>query len=176
MFDCPPHTTQNKCAGKSKINHQPDHTAHRYPVHQRHNGTVLPYDVLIVATGATLLVGAVVVALLVVALPGCVKHSVIPDEPDTITIRVSNNNSLDMNVYAVNQSMRIRLGTVTTASTQRFEVSLHQISPTGELQLLADPVGSRRTMRSEAIHVSAGQVVEWTLQADLRQSSLTIRS
>ena len=131
------------------------------------------------ATGRRLIrwsVRASVVALLVVALPGCVKHSVIPDEPDTITIRVSNNNSLDINVYAVNQSMRIRLGTVTTASTQRFEVSLHQISPTGELQLLADPIGSRRTMRSEAIHVSAGQVVEWTLQADLRQSSLTIRS
>ena len=131
------------------------------------------------ATGRRLIrwsVRASVVALLVVALPGCVKHSVIPDEPDTITIRVSNNNSLDINVYAVNQSMRIRLGTVTTASTQRFELSLHQISPTGELQLLADPVGSRRTMRSEAIHVSAGQVVEWTLQADLRQSSLTIRS
>jgi predicted acyl esterase len=116
-----------------------------------------------------------VIALLA-ALPGCVKHSVIADEPDTITIRVSNNNPLDMTVYAVNQSMRIRLGTVTTASTQRFEVSLHQVSPTGELQLLADPIGSRRTMRSESIHVSAGQVVEWILQVDLRQSSLTIRS
>lgn len=118
---------------------------------------------------------ASMVALLVAA-PGCVKHSVIPDEPDTITIRVSNNNALDITVYAVNQSMRIRLGMVTTASTQRFEVSLHQVSPTGELQLLADPVGSRRTMRSEPIHVFAGQVVEWILQADLRQSSLTIRS
>src|SRR5437763_13306114 len=61
---------------------------------------------------------ASVVALLVAA-PGCVKHAVIPDEPDTITIRVSNNNALDMTVYAVNQSMRIRLGMVTTASTQR---------------------------------------------------------
>ena len=120
-------------------------------------------------------VRASVIALLA-ALPGCVKHSVIPDEPDTITIRVSNNNPLDMTVYAVNQSMRIRLGTVTTASTQRFEVSLHQVSPTGELQLLADPIGSRRTMRSESIHVSPGQVVEWILQVDLRQSSLTIRS
>ena len=120
-------------------------------------------------------VRASVIALLA-TLPGCVKHSVIPDEPDTITIRVSNNNPLDMTVYAVNQSMRIRLGTVSTASTQRFEVSLHQVSPTGELQLLADPIGSRRTMRSESIHVSAGQVVEWILQVDLRQSSLTIRS
>ena len=118
----------------------------------------------------------VVSVFLVLTSFGCVKHSVIPDEPDTITIRVSNNNSLDMTVYAVNQSMRVRLGLVNTASTQRFTVSLHQISPTGDLQLLADPVGSRRTLTSEAIHVFPGQAVEWVLQADLRQSSLVIRS
>jgi len=114
--------------------------------------------------------------LLVFAPLGCVKRSVIPDEPDTITIRVANNNPLDITVYAVNQTMRIRLGLVNTASSQRFTVSLHQVSPTGELQLFADPVGSRRGMTSEAIHVFPGQAVEWVLQADLRQSSLSIRS
>lgn len=119
---------------------------------------------------------AVVPALLLLAAAGCMKHSVIPDEPDVITIRVSNNNPLDMTVYAVNQSMKVRLGTVSTASTQRFTLSLHQISPTGELQLFADPVGSRRTLTSEQIHVFAGQAVEWVLQADLRTSSLVIRS
>jgi hypothetical protein len=119
--------------------------------------------------------GAIVPALLLLA-SGCVKHSVIPEEPDVITIQVSNNNPLDITVYAVNNSMRVRLGTVSTASSQRFTLPLHQISPTGELQLLADPVGSRRTMTSEAIHVFAGQAVEWILQVDLRQSSLTIRS
>ena len=114
--------------------------------------------------------------MLLTAPAGCIKHSVIPDEPDVITISVSNSNPLDMTVYAVNQSMRIRLGTVSTASTQRFTLQLHQLSPTGELQLLADPIGSRRTYTSEPIHVFAGQAVEWMLQADLRQSSLTIRS
>jgi hypothetical protein len=124
---------------------------------------------------AARLLSAMVPALLLLA-SGCIKHSVIPDEPDVVTISVSNNNPLDITVYAVNSGMRVRLGTVSTASTQRFTLSLHQISPTGELQLLADPVGSRRTMTSEAIHVFAGQAVEWILQVDLRQSSLTIRS
>jgi hypothetical protein len=119
-------------------------------------------------------VRALVPTLLLLAA-GCVKRSVIPDEPETITILVSNNNSLDMNVYAVNQSMRVRLGMVTTASTQRFTVALRQISPAGDLQLFADPIGSRRTLTSETIHVFAGQAVEWVLQPDLRQSSLTIR-
>jgi predicted acyl esterase len=114
--------------------------------------------------------------MLLAATAGCVKHSVIPDEPDVVTISVSNSNPLDMTVYVVNQSMRMRLGTVSTASTQRFTLQLHQISPTGELQLLADPVGSRRTFTSEPIHVFAGQAVEWIIQADVRQSTLTIRS
>ena len=115
--------------------------------------------------------------LVVLGSLSCVKPSIMPDDvPDTIEVSVSNNNSLDMTVYAVNQSMRVRLGTVTTASTQHFTLNLHQISATGEFQLLADPFGSRRTLTSEAIHVFAGQSVEWVLQADLRQSSLVIRS
>jgi predicted acyl esterase len=122
------------------------------------------------------LVRVLLPALLLLGAFGCVKRSMIQDEPEVITIVVSNNNPLDMTVYVVNQSMRIRLGTVSTASTQRFTVQVNQVSPTGELQLLADPVGSRRTMTSELIHVFGGQAIEWTLQADLRQSTLTIRS
>ena len=131
----------------------------------------------VVAAHVSRLIRVGVPALMLLTAPaGCIKHSVIPDEPDVVTISVSNSNPLDMTVYAVNQSMRIRLGTVSTASTQRFTLQLHQLSPTGELQLLADPIGSRRTYTSEPIHVFAGQAVEWMLQADLRQSSLTIRS
>jgi hypothetical protein len=117
-------------------------------------------------------------ALLLLLAPGCFRHSVMPssDEPEVVEISVSNNNPLDMTVYATYQSMRLRLGTVSTASTQHFTISLHQLSATGEFQLLADPVGSRRTLTSESIHVFAGQSVEWTLQADLRQSTLVIRS
>jgi hypothetical protein len=131
----------------------------------------------VVAGRVSRLVKVVVPTLMLLAAPaGCIKHSVIPDEPDVVTISVSNSNPLDMTVYVVNQSMRLRLGTVSTASTQRFTLQLHQISPTGELQLLADPVGSRRTFTSEPIHVFAGQNVEWMIQADPRQSTLTIRS
>ena len=130
------------------------------------------------AGGRTRWCGRLVVsAFLVLASLNCAKASIIPDDvPDTVDISVSNNNSLDMTVYAVYQSMRVRLGTVSTASTQHFTLNLHQISASGEFQLLADPIGSRRTMTSESIHVSAGQAVEWVLSADLRQSSLVIRS
>ena len=115
--------------------------------------------------------------LLLIALPlACTHRLSRPREDDTITIRVSNNHPLDVTVYATNSSMRVRLGTVSTASSARFQVSLHDVSPSGELRLLADPVGSRRSTYSEPIQVFAGQVVEWVLGADLRQSVLTIRS
>lgn len=58
------------------------------------------------------LVRVLVPVLVLLAAPAaCIKHSVIPDEPDIVVISVSNSNPLDMTVYAVNQSMRIRLGT-----------------------------------------------------------------
>ena len=108
---------------------------------------------------------------------GCVfKRGVSQREEDTVVIRVSNNHPLDVTVYAVHSGMRMRLGTVSTASTVRFQLSLHTISPTGELRLLADPIGTTRSTLSEPIQVYAGQTVEWTLGADLRQSVLSIRS
>ena len=116
------------------------------------------------------------ILVLLAVSASCMKRTIRPREPDTIVVRVTNNNALDVTVYAVNQSMRVRLGTVTTASTAHFALALHAVSPTGDLQLLADPIGSRRTVTSETIHVFAGQVVEWVLTADLRTSTLSIRS
>ena len=119
---------------------------------------------------------AAIAAVLVTPLACSTKRGLPrPREDDTIVIRVSNNHPLDVTVYAVNQSLRVRLGTVSTASSARFQVALREINPSGELRLLADPVGSRRPTLSEPIQVFAGQIVEWVLSADLRQSSLTIR-
>src|SRR4051812_32225294 len=123
------------------------------------------------------LVKAALPRLMPLAAPaGPPHHPAIPAQPHPATPSLSHNHPPHMTASLVNQSMRMRLGTVSTASTQRFTLQLHQISPTGELQLLADPVGSRRTFTSEPIHVFAGQAVEWIIQADVRQSTLTIRS
>jgi hypothetical protein len=121
-------------------------------------------------------VGALLLALVVAPIACGSRRSLRTQADDSVIVRVSNNHSLDVTVYAVNQSMRVRLGTVSTASTAHFRLALHDVSPSGELRLLADPVGARRTTLSEAIQVFPGQVIEWVLAADLRMSSLTIRS
>jgi hypothetical protein len=106
----------------------------------------------------------------------CFKRSVMnQDVNGTITVRIANNNQLDVTVYVVNQGMRVRIGTVSSTSTARFELPLRQIGAGGEFRLLADPIGSTRTVTSEVVHVFPGQVVEWNLAPDLRQSSLAIR-
>lgn len=120
--------------------------------------------------------GALTLILLQLILGCAPKHGLPQREDDRIVIRIANNHPLDVTVYAVNQGMRVRLGTVSTATSERFELALREINPSGELRLLADPVGSRRPTLSEPIQVFPGQVVEWVLAADLRQSALTIRS
>lgn len=98
------------------------------------------------------------------------------DAEDVVFVRITNNNPLDINVYAVNLGMRHRLGTVSSASSGTFQFALHDVGSSGDLQLLADPIGSRRTTLTQTIHVSPGQTILWVLAADLRQSSLTIHS
>jgi hypothetical protein len=44
-----------------------------------------------------------------------------------------------------------------------------------EYQLLGDPVGSRQTVRSEPLHAQDGDVVTWTLEDDLKRSSVDVR-
>jgi hypothetical protein len=119
---------------------------------------------------------SILLMLVSLSAGACVKRSVMQQDVNgTITVRIANNNQLDVTVYVVNQGMRMRIGTVTSASTARFELPLRQIGSSGEFRLLADPIGSTRTMTSEVVHVFPGQVVEWTLAPDLRQSSLAIR-
>lgn len=95
-----------------------------------------------------------------------------------VEVSVTNNNVLDITVYAVGESgnPRVRLGTVSTSSTERFEFPLNAVTGSGQFRLLADPVGSRGIFFSEVVHVFSGQTVVWTLMPSLRQSVLTIRS
>ena len=120
---------------------------------------------------------ATILLTLVALSASACRHSVMQQQAinGSITLRIANNNQLDVTVYAVNQGLRVRIGTVTSTSTAHFELSLRQIGATGEFRLLADPIGSTRTVTSEIVHVFPGQTVEWMLAPDLRQSSLSIR-
>jgi len=102
--------------------------------------------------------GALVVAALLSA--GC-GHAVrsAPDPQAETTVRVENRNFLDMNVYILLNSQRIRLGTVTGLSTQVFTIPGYIVRGAGQLQFELHPIGGRGNPRSESILVQPGDEV-----------------
>lgn len=90
------------------------------------------------------------------------------------TVVVTNNNWSDMTVYAQRNGVSVRLGTVTSMTTQRFSLPAPMVGGTGELNFLADPIGSNQVFRSPAVMVGRGQQVEFMLQNNLALSSLAV--
>jgi hypothetical protein len=105
-------------------------------------------------------------ALSLVALAGCGGN---PEpgqqgdqQPDTY-VRVDNQASMDMNIYVLRGSQRIRLGTATAHLTSRFRIPPNLIFGITSLRFLADPIGSQRTPVSNEIPVTPGDTVVLTI-------------
>ena len=96
--------------------------------------------------------------------------------PEKATIRVTNNNWSDMTIYLLRGTERRRLGTVGSNSTGVFQLPEYVLVGSGDIRLLADPLGSTRTYLSPLLLVSPGQQVEWRLENNMSLSSAYIRS
>ena len=96
------------------------------------------------------------------------------DETDVVTVVIVNNHPLNVAVFNVAHGRRERLGEVTAIATSSFKVHLQRL-PANELQLHADPIGSTRPVTSELLHVSPGDLVQWTLESNLARSHIMIR-
>jgi hypothetical protein len=96
------------------------------------------------------------------------------DESDIVTVTIVNHHSLNVTVFNVVQGRRDRLGEVIAAASMSFKLHLRRL-PASELQLLADPIGSTRSVTSELLHVAAGDFVQWVLESDLARSHIDIR-
>jgi hypothetical protein len=77
----------------------------------------------------------------------------------TATLVVENRALLDMNMYVLRSSQRVRLGTATGLTTSRFTIPASLILGVTSLRFQADPIGSNRSPVSEEINVSAGDEV-----------------
>ncbi len=93
---------------------------------------------------------------------------------DRTTVRVINDNWLDVTVYAVRGGYRRRLGTVTSFASRVFTLPQAFLIPSDELRLIADPIGRRGTFVSEPLVVNPGDVVEWRLRNNLGLSNIFI--
>ena len=92
---------------------------------------------------------------------------------NSVGLRVSNQNFLDMDVYAVSQGISTRLGTVTGSSTRTF--ILPPSYATQDLQIVAAPIGGTGRATTGPIAVSAGQTIDFRVGSVLTNSTVFIR-
>ena len=91
---------------------------------------------------------------------------------EVITLRVVNNNWQDMRVFAVIDDRRVRLGTVTSMTTQTLTIRAAMIRPHTRLDLELVPVGSRSAQHFESIDVGPGESLEFRIANSLGLSFL----
>lgn len=101
-------------------------------------------------------------AMFAVAACATTKNNMRTDAPVTI-LEVDNQNVLDMNVYVMRGSERIRLGTASGLHTSQLKIPPYVIFGTTALRFLADPIGANRLPISDEITVSAGDTVQMTI-------------
>lgn len=108
---------------------------------------------------STLRVAGLAMAM-ALAVPACghappPEPQVLPDA-ESVTVRVENNSGDDMTVYYWRSAQRVRLGTVSVASTQTFRIPKVQIMGATTLRFEADPLGRRRSSISQEIPIREG--------------------
>jgi len=89
-------------------------------------------------------------------------------------LTITNHNYLDVIVYVLHDGQRTRIGSVTGSSAQVFALPPRLLGQAYEIQLYGDPVGSPDFALTELLFVHPGQSIEWTLETDLRRSSVGV--
>jgi type IV pilus biogenesis protein CpaD/CtpE len=119
--------------------------------------------------------GVLVLAIAASAL-GCVRPGQAgggSPAAQEATARITNNNWLDVTVYASREGSRRRLGTVTGQNTRVFRLPAQMMDARG-LRLLIDPIGSPQSYETELIPVGPGQQVELVVAQRIAMSHYSV--
>lgn len=90
------------------------------------------------------------------------------------SVIVHNNNWAEVDVYAVRDGLRLRLGSVTTAASARFVLPAAVLAGGRTLQLLIDPIGSRTGFLTQPLVVGPGQQVVLQIENNLNLTSYSV--
>jgi len=106
---------------------------------------------------------AVLLLALATAACGSGKRQGIRSPELATILRVENQTTLDMTIYAMRSDQRIRLGTAYALGSTTFQIPRHLVFGVGRLRFLADPIGSDRTELSEEIAFAPGDEIIMTI-------------
>ena len=115
--------------------------------------------------------------LLLIATSACgsARHRASPSAGESETLlEVENHHWNDVVIYLMNGYQSQRLGTVSGVSTDRFVFPYRQIATGGKVRLRAQPVGGQDSFTSEDVVIQSGQGLKWTLESDLKRSTLAV--
>ena len=101
------------------------------------------------------------------------KGSPSPSDSD-ILLEVENRHWNDIVIYLMNGNQSQRLGMVSGVSTNSFVFPYRQLATGGKARLRAHPVGGQRSFTSEDVLIQSGQGLKWTLESDLKRSTLAV--
>jgi hypothetical protein len=122
-------------------------------------------------------------AALLLAAPACfvfnrgskAAPSPVIDAPEgEIALTVTNHNYLDVVIYVLHDGLQTRVGTVTGSSSTVFFLPVRLLGLGREIELYGDAIGNDAYARTERLVVQRGQYIEWTLETDLRRSSVGV--
>ena len=117
--------------------------------------------------------------LLSLMFAGCVSRGVI-DQPvpaaiaEPVTLEVTNHNWADIVIYVVRGTQRVRMMTVVATTAATATIPDNMLGPGGEIRLHARPIGGRTRVTSERVWATPGSTVSWTLETDLRRSTVSV--
>lgn len=115
-------------------------------------------------------------------LCACAGHQASPkpqlsafSADETVKLDVNNHNWLDVTIYVVHGGQRTRVLTVVATTSASVIVPNHTLRNSGgQIRLLAHAIGNPATFMSETIVAKPGMTIDWTLESDLRRSSLAV--
>ena len=113
---------------------------------------------------------------LLVASAACAghHHHAPPDPPVDIPLKVTNRGWFDVTVYVLHDGQRTRIGLVTGSSEQDFVLPARLLGQSHQLALLGEAIGNNDVARTETLNIQPGQYIEWTLETNLRRSSVGV--
>jgi hypothetical protein len=97
------------------------------------------------------------------------------DTPEgEIALSVTNHNYLDVVIYVLHDGQRTRVGTASGSSSTVFFLPGRLLGQGREIRLFGDAIGNDDYAVTDILVIQRGQYIEWTLETDLRRSSVGV--